>query len=210
MLKFESAHLFTFYIDLRGHMETLPIELAQNKTEEEGEEIQSRYLKNHKRRNRCNYRRARNCRDDINCRWRGGQCERLNNKRKKNKRKKNKRKKRKKKRNELFDEPVRTVKNNSWIEQQRAYETTELKSNAAPCAGTSNSICADFNIGTDKNGNGENGGTNSNANGDTINGNGYEKVTKTLKLDTDDDDETEEPTDPETPEPIPTFVSFHK
>lgn len=84
----------------------------------------------------------------------------------------------------------------------------EVKDNVAPCAGTTNSICAAINVGSDPdtnggtngngngngsttNGNGNGNGstkygygngngstTNGNGNGGTTNGNGYEKATK--------------------------------
>jgi len=83
----------------------------------------------------------------------------------------------------LFDRPFRTVvvrKGNhglfvdDWIERQQVIEKPQLewKSNAAPCTGNSDSICAVFNVGTDTS---DTNGGGTNGNGATTNGNGNEK-----------------------------------
>ena len=89
---------------------------------------------------------------------------------------------------------------------QTQLETTK-SSNAAPCAGTTNTICAVFNVGPDTsdgatNGNG-NGNNGNGYDGNGYNGNGFEQETKKI---TQFAEETSE--EPSTLEPtFPTFVS---
>ena len=85
----------------------------------------------------------------------------------------------------------------------------ELKSNAnaAPCAGTSNSICAVFNVGQSDTSDGSTNGSSSGNvdNGSSINGNGLEKQNKMIVNGNGLPEETDEPA---TLEPtFPTFVS---
>ena len=81
----------------------------------------------------------------------------------------------------LFAVPVKTVtvKNfpDDWIERQQVIKKPQLewKSNAAPCTGNSDSICAVFNVGTDTS---DTNGGGTNGNGATTNGNGNETKKK--------------------------------
>ena len=189
----------SFYTDetrtsLRGHTDIFPVEftnttLAQQKIEDEEEkeddddETSRRYLRHRK-------------------------------KKKKMRRRRKKKKNRKKNRHGhgLFDWPVQAAKK-SWIKLQKQlqktkqqlkknkYQQLETKSNAAPCAGTTNSICAVFNVGADT----SDGATNGNSSGN--NGNGSEQQQQTKKLD-DISWTPEETEEPSTLEPTsPTFVS---
>ena len=92
-------------------------------------------------------------------------------------------------------------------ENQNHPQQLELKSNAnvAPCAGTSNSICAVFNVGPGTSDGSKNGNSSGNVdNGSSINGNGLEKQNKIVN----GNDLPEGTDEPATLEPtFPTFVS---